>query len=226
MQFQSDVKLQNVSLSSVSIASAVHAVNTIARPEGIARTILKFRALPRIPLPDTDSLLLTQKVRFEAMWTARKEMKTITAKRRIKASLKDSQDLCLFPALEFGDEVRIWRETFRRFTEPHTVHGYDNEKTVYIMTDRIRPFSTRVVQVIPRKNQALISCDELAAVPLQIDNALETLDESFGPALPALNNLFAAICNAFIYHLLSRPAFSILAKNGFIQTFVTFMVKT
>ncbi len=103
----------------------------------------------KVEQPDVSSLPPDQKSRIESMRIARKEMETITAQRRISLALKHRHGLKPNPPFQFGDKVRIWREDLNRFVGPYTVHGYDNEKTVYVMTDKIRPFSTSVVRLIP-----------------------------------------------------------------------------
>ena len=69
------------------------------------------------------------------MRTARKEKEKIAAQRKISSALKHPNGLRPNPAFQFGDKVRIWREDQKRFVDLYTVHGYDNEKTVYIVTD-------------------------------------------------------------------------------------------
>ncbi len=54
---------------------AGHAVNNTAGPDGITPTLLVLGAVPRIPLPDSNSLPLHQKERIESMRTARKKWK-------------------------------------------------------------------------------------------------------------------------------------------------------
>ena len=49
---------------------------------------------------------------------------------------------------KFGVKVRTWREEQNRLVGPYSVHGCDNEKTVCVMTDQIRPFPTSMVRII------------------------------------------------------------------------------
>ena len=110
------------------LSLAVHAVNNTAGPDGLTLTILVYGSVPRLPLPDTDTLPPTEKSRVEAMRIPRKEMETITAQRRMKSALKYRHKIRPFPSFQFGDKVRIWREDEKKFVGPYVVHGYDNEK--------------------------------------------------------------------------------------------------
>ena len=137
------------------LSLAVHAVNNIAGSDSLTPTVLVFGTTPRIPLRSSDSLSSSKKSRQEAMRLARKEMETITAQRRIKAALKYRHVLHPHPCFKFGDKFRVWREELGRYTGPYRVHGYDNEKTVWLMTDKICPFSTSIVRLIstPRSDR-------------------------------------------------------------------------
>ena len=128
---------------------AVHAVNNTTGQDGLTSTILVHGAVPRIPLPNSNSLLLRQKAPLETMRTARQEMEIITAQPRMRLALKHKHGLRTHLVFKFGDKVRIWREELQKFTGPHIVHAYDNEKTVWVMTDTTRPFSTSMVRLIP-----------------------------------------------------------------------------
>ena len=129
----------------------MHAVNNTARPKGLTPTFLVFGAVPRIPFPDSSSLLFEQTSRLESTRTAKKEMETITAQRRIANALKHRHVLKSLLQFQFGDKLHISREDQNRFVGLYTVYGYDNEKTVYRKTDHVRPFSTSVVQLISQE---------------------------------------------------------------------------
>ncbi len=80
------------------------------------------------------------------METARKEMETITAQRRVAMTLKHRTGFD-HPKYEFGDQVRVYREGTKRFKGPYTVHGYDNNRTVEVkINNEIVPLSTFVVK--------------------------------------------------------------------------------
>ncbi len=123
-----------------SLFLAVHEVNNITGPDGLMPLILVYGAVPRTPLTNSTSLPPRQRARLERMRTARQEMETRTVQRRIRLALKHKHGFRPHPAFKFGDKFKIWREELQKFTGPHTVHGYDNEKTFWVMTDTIRPF--------------------------------------------------------------------------------------
>lgn len=70
-----------------------------------------------------------------------------TAQRRISEALKTRHGMKPHPSYQFGDKVRIWREDLNCFAGPYTVQRYDNEGSVCVRTDKIRPFSTTVVRL-------------------------------------------------------------------------------
>lgn len=98
------------------------------------------------------------------MRTAQKEMKNITAHFRVQPALKHRHYLRPHLPFQFGDKVRIRRVELNRFTRPFTAHGYDNEKTVYLMTEKIRLFSTSVVRLIPPEKESRVSSRESESV--------------------------------------------------------------
>ena len=207
------------------LALSVHAVNNTAGPDGITPSILVYGSVPRLPLPDTRTMLATQIRRFEAMRAARREMETITAQRRISAALKHRHDLRPFPVYKFGDKVRIWREELNRFAGPYTVHGYDNEKTVYVMTDKIRPFSTSVVRLIPPDSPTDITPKELSSVPPAIYKELEKMQSEIGPSVPTDKRFYDSICNAFFQEPFSKSTLSAFASLGACKSYITVTVK-
>ena len=123
------------------LSLSVHAVGNTAGSEGLTPSQLVFGATPRIQLPSCESLPQGEQDRFNAMLLAWEKMETITAQRRVSAALKHRHFLRTYPVFKFGDKVRIWREDHNKFVGPFTVHGYDDEKTIYVTTDKIRPFS-------------------------------------------------------------------------------------
>ena len=118
------IKVQHEGLSkNIRLSIAVNAVNNTAGPDGLVPTLLLFGAMPRIGLPEAKYLHPTQKERFSAMASARKEMETITAQRRVKQALKhrlgpDS------PRFEFGDKVMVYREDTKTWNGPYRVHSF------------------------------------------------------------------------------------------------------
>ena len=94
------------------------------------------------------------------MKIARQEVKTITTQSRIASTLKHRHSLRPRPFFKFGDKVRIWPGEQSKSVRPYTVHGYDNELTVYVMRDKIRPFSVSKIRFTPPsydENQAQIT---------------------------------------------------------------------
>ena len=129
----------------VVLSLAVHSVNSFAGPDGLTPTLLLFGHYPRIPIPNLSSLPTSQKDRFKALEVARKEMMTITAQRRVAQALKHKGPMAPTHPYEFGDKVRVYRETSKKFEGPFIVHSYDNRKTVYVdigneRRPRIEPF--------------------------------------------------------------------------------------
>ncbi len=110
------------------LALAVHAIKNTAGPNGLTPTILEFGAIPRIPIPNSTTLLPSQQDRIEAKGSARKEMETITAHRRIRTALKLKHSLRPHNPFKFGDKFRIWRKELQRYVGPYTVHGYTTMK--------------------------------------------------------------------------------------------------
>ena len=70
------------------LSLAVHAVNNTAGPDGSTPSALVFGTVPRISQPNCDSMPLDEKARFKAMHTARMEMETITAQRRVASAFE------------------------------------------------------------------------------------------------------------------------------------------
>ena len=135
----------------VILSLAVHAVNSFAGPDGLTPSLLLFGHHPRIPVPNLLSLPLPQKERFAAMEVARKEMATITAQRRVAQALKSKGPAEPTHPYEFGDLVRVYRESTKRFEGPFSVHSFDNRKTVYVDVGtqhkpRIIPFTIASVK--------------------------------------------------------------------------------
>ena len=126
-------------------------MNSFVGPNGLTPTLLLFGHHPRNPLPNLSSLPSPQRELFEAMEVARKEMVTITAQRRVSQALKHRGPMAPKHPYEFGEKVRVYRETSKEFEGPFTVHSYDNRKTVYVDTGterspRIQPFSISSVK--------------------------------------------------------------------------------
>jgi len=205
------------------LSLAVHAVNNTAGPEGLTPTVLVFGAVPRLPLPDDSTLPPDQKSRIKAMKIARTEMETITAQRRIEEARKHRNWEKPHPAFQFGDKVRIWRENDKQFVGPYTVHGYDNEKTVYVMTDRIRPFSTRYVRLIPPEPTTLRT-GEARNIPPAISEQVANLQQ-LGQALPTSSPAHARICEAFFTSEVSHTTLESFREQGYSETFLTVIVK-
>ena len=72
-------------------------------------------------------------------------METITAQRRVAIAPKHRHGRKSNLCLKNSNKVRIWREDQKRHVGPYTEHCFDNEETVYLMTDKIKTFSPRMV---------------------------------------------------------------------------------
>ena len=158
----------------VILSLSVHAVNNTAVPDGIVPTLLVFGTMPRLPLPAFSSLPVPQEQRFEEMKTAREEMMSITAQRRIREALKAHTRKSQPFVPEEGQQVLVYREGTKRFEGPFIVHAYDNRKTVQLLVPnaagqvKVVPFSLSAVKPLP-----LLSNSNADAA---IDSATTTAD--------------------------------------------------
>ncbi len=60
--------------------------------------------------------------------------------RRISAELRHRRILRSHSVFKFDDQVWICWEDQNKFVSPFSVYGYDNEKTVYVITDKFSGF--------------------------------------------------------------------------------------
>ena len=130
---------------------AVHAVNTTAGPDGITPSLLLFGTSPKLPIATLSLLKPNQRDRFRAIESAKKEMLSITAERRLKAAFSLRSPSTTFSGKE-GDQVLVYREASKSWEGPFPVHSYNGLKTVHIevpegSTKRITPFSTGSVKL-------------------------------------------------------------------------------
>ena len=226
---------------------SVHAVNNNAGPDNLTPSIIVYGAVPRIPLPDCSSLPPDKKTRFRAMKIARQEMETITAQRPVASALKHRHSLRPHPFFKFGEKVRIWREEQNKFVGLYTVHAYDNEKTVYVMTDKIRPFSVSKIRLIPPsadENQVQItpspislqehvanneSPDSLAENPSRrlpwISSEFPDVPQKFGSFISSSSPLYRTVIDAFLASPISHSTFQSFLKREAPSVYVTVMVK-
>lgn len=136
----------------LTLAIAVHAVNTTAGPKGIVPALLLFGTLPKLPIPSLETVARTQKERFCAIESARKEMLAITAQRRIREALRSRSPYTKTLDLNTGDQVMVYREELSRYEGPFTLESYDGRKTAYVIVpdargrDRIQPYSVTAVK--------------------------------------------------------------------------------
>ena len=197
-----------------------------------------YGSVPRLPLPDTDTLPPTEKSRVEAMRIARKEMETITAQRRIKSALKYRHKIHPFPSFQFGVKVRVWREDEKKFVGPYVVHGYDNEKTVYVMKDKIRLFSASKVRLIPpeieesAETQLSSSADGTTAEESTSTRNLPGIGGEFPGVvsesenfLATSNPVFDIVSNIFFSSSISKTAIHEFQERNASRIFLTVVVK-
>ena len=75
-------------------------------------------------------------------------MVSITAQRRMAEALKHRHSLRPNTPCQYESIFRIWRYDLKWFAASYAVHGYDNEKTVRVMINKICPFPINTVQPI------------------------------------------------------------------------------
>ena len=97
----------------VALKLAVKACNDTLGPEGHVPSLLVFGCVPRFP--SLNSTVLEQTERMRALMNARKEMATITADLRLRKALLSKVPRNSDMALEVGQEVRIFRETDKKY---------------------------------------------------------------------------------------------------------------
>lgn len=147
------------------------------------------------------------------MRTAQKEMETIAANRLIQAAQPSSF-------------FRVWwQEELNRYTGPYTVHGYDNEKTVYVKTDKIRPFSTSVVRFLPEENQQPVSTEELSAVQTEFMNEIEPIQQQLCVSQQEQTPDLSSTCEALLGIPESRTYVQAITEQGASSVFIAMMVK-
>ena len=100
-------------------------------------------------------MVVPQKQCFEAMKTAREEMMSITAQRRIREALKAHTRKSQPFVPEEGQQVLVYREGTKSFEGPFIVHAYDNRKTVQLLVPnaagqvKVVSFSLSAVKPLP-----------------------------------------------------------------------------
>lgn len=132
----------------LTLSLALKALNDTMGPEGLVPTLLVFGTLPRFPTVESSNA--GQFERMNALESARKEYATITAELRIRKALMSrvprTTDLVLHP----GDQVRVFRETDKKYTGPYPVIRVDGKQVFVIDKDKEKQFSLH--QCIPAKD--------------------------------------------------------------------------
>lgn len=119
----------NMSLE-LALRTAVKAMNDTLGPEGLVPTLLVFGCLPRFPTVSSE--LPAQRERMRALSQAKKEMATITAELRIKRALMSRVPRNADLVLEPGDQIKVYRETDRKYIGPFPVIRID-KKQVFVL---------------------------------------------------------------------------------------------
>ena len=174
-------------------------------------------------------------------------MENIAAQRRVSSALKLRHSFRSHPFFKFGDKVRIWREEQNEFVGPYTVHAYGNEKTVYVMTDEIRPFSVSKIRLIPPsadENQVQVtpsptslqedvgsneSPDSLTENPYRrlpwISGEFPYVPQKYGSFISSSSPLHRTVIDAFLASPISHSTFQSFIEREAHSVYVTVMVK-
>lgn len=116
-----------------ALSLAVSAMNNTAGPAGLVPTLLVFGIVPRTAISPVD--LPAQKVRLEAMRTARDEMRRTVARARLRAALRMRVPRAADADVAAGMAVLVFREKpVNSWVGPYTVIKADG-KLVWIDVD-------------------------------------------------------------------------------------------
>lgn len=118
---------------------ALKAMNDTLGPEGLVPTLLVFGCLPIFPTVNTN--LPGQRERRKALQQARKEMATITAEIRIKRALLSRVPRNTDLNLNLGDQVRVYRETDRKYIGPFPVIRTDGKQVFVLQNNTEKTYS-------------------------------------------------------------------------------------
>ncbi len=81
------------------------------------------------------------------MISARREMETITAPRRLATALKHRAGSGSQPSYDFGDKVRVWREDTQKYEA--TLNSYGTWKPVFVhICNKSVPFATIILKAV------------------------------------------------------------------------------
>jgi hypothetical protein len=108
------------------LSAAVHAINSIAGPEGLIPALLVFGRIPRLPPPDTIPLL-NQKRRFKMMQATKEEYISIVAKLRVRHGLNTQLPEASDHSYTPGDSVYVYRERLKHWAGPQVVASVDGK---------------------------------------------------------------------------------------------------
>eukprot|EP00171_Calliarthron_tuberculosum_P007706 IDg7706t1 len=116
-----------------ALSIANYGLNNSANPEGLVPTLLVFGSIPKLPLGNVSHLPPSQRERFQAMETSRKEMETIVTRQRLALASKKHKGKAM-DAFEVcpGSEVLVYREKKKLWEGPFKLAHYDNYKTVFV----------------------------------------------------------------------------------------------
>ena len=130
---------------------------------------------------------------------------------------------------------------------PYTVHAYGNEKTVYVMTDKVRPFSVSKIRLIPRsadENQVQVtpsptslredvdnneSPDSLTENPSRrlpwISGEFPDVPQKFGSFISSSSPLYGTVIDSFLPSPISHSTFQSFPEREAHSVYVTVMMK-
>ncbi len=136
-----------------------------------------------------------QKKRFKAMAAARQEIETITAQRRVAASLKHRAGALSHPIYEFGYSVRVWREEAQRDEGPSIFRiPFVHIRDILVL------FSTSVIKVVHPEQISHPATEPRQAPPVPGDviYELEQLQSQYGNLSEQFSDRISEETNAFL----------------------------
>lgn len=131
---------------------AVKAVNDTAGPNGLVPTLLVFGAYPRINADSPPPINIAR--RAEAVNKAMKQLRTVTAQKRVNNALsaRNGPVMDELLALPVGSEVRVWREN-RGWQGPYSVIETDGHNVILDMVNGPTKLRSTVCQPYYRSSQ-------------------------------------------------------------------------
>ena len=121
---------------------SVKTINDTAGPNGLVPTLLVFGAYPRVTIDSPPSAGTLR--RAEAVCKAMKDLRAITAQRRVNDALNTRNGpICDSTALPIGSEVRVWREN-DGWQGPYKILQVDDHNVVLDMVNGPTSFRSTV----------------------------------------------------------------------------------